>query len=262
MSIATLKRKTFAKYNNNSVGTGFSLNGTRRSQGWIGQDTIGRSFPKTLMKGNTVKGHGGCCGSYLQNNIIASAVTSLNDPSVIKTSTIHNDGMLRTKYRWIWRPQPYSTTKDDSSRTINSQSQYITSLSSTISSIIDTSYSEVMKTKGSNNYCCDLLIPVRARPRAGCINPQIKQTRNPGNFVKTNMSRPEGNNPLIGILGGDYVNFTVNQSTYISYLDKQCIPDISSNELSNNFSSNCTQKPMPQNLLQTPLISGSRTFGT
>jgi hypothetical protein len=171
--------------------------------------------------------------------------------------------MIRTKYRWIWRPQPYSTTKDDSSRTINSQSQYITSLSSTISSIIDASYSEVMKIKGSNNnYCCDLLIPVRARPRAGFTNPQIKQTRNPGNFVKTNMSRPEGNNPLIGILGGDYVNFTVNQSTFISYLDKQCIPDISFNELSNNFTSNCTQKPMPQNLLQTPLISGTKTFGT
>jgi hypothetical protein len=262
MSEATLKRKTAAKYYNNSVGTGFSLNGTRRSQGWIGQDTIGRSFPKTLMKGNTVKGHGGNYGSYPQHSVIVSAVTSLNDPTVIKKSTLDNDSMIRTKYRWIWRPQPYSTTKNDSSRSINSQSEYISSLSSTISSIIDSYYSEVMKIKGSSNICCDLLIPVRARPRGGFINPQIKQTRNPGNFVKTNMSRPEGNNPLIGILGGDYVNFTVNQSTYISYLDKQCIPDISFNGLSNIYNSNCTKKSMPQNLLQTALISGTKTFGT
>ena len=179
MSIATLKRKTSAQYNNNSVGTGFSLNGTHRSQGWIGQDTIGRSFPKTLMKGNIVKGHGGCCGSYPQNNIIVSAVNSLNDPSVIKKSTLDNTGMIRTKYRWIWRPQPYSTTKDDTWRSLNSQSDYITSLSSTISNIIDISYSEVIGNKGLINSCnkCDIL-PSNIRPRSGLINTQIKQMKN------------------------------------------------------------------------------------
>jgi len=54
MSIATLKRKTQTQYNNMSVGskTGFSLNGTHRSQGYIGQTSLSRSLPKTLMKGN------------------------------------------------------------------------------------------------------------------------------------------------------------------------------------------------------------------
>ena len=56
MSEATLKRKTAVKYRNMSVGNesknnkGFSLNGTTRNQGYVGQDTLGRSLPKTIMK--------------------------------------------------------------------------------------------------------------------------------------------------------------------------------------------------------------------
>jgi hypothetical protein len=259
MSDATLKRKTYAKYNNNSVGNGFSLNGTQRSQGWIGQDTIGRSFPRTIMKGNVAKGHGGNYGSYPQNNIIVSAVNSLNDTSVIKKSTISNTGMIRNKYRWIWRPQPFSTTKQDTWHSVNAQSDYITSLSSNISSIIDASYSQLIGNKGFNKNCksCDIL-PVTARPRGGLVNSQLVQPRNPGYYVKTNMTRPERNNPLTGILGGNYVNYVVNQSTYISHLDSQCTNDISFNVL---YSSNCSKKSMPQNLLQTALIGGTRTFG-
>ena len=63
MSIATLKRKTQTKYNNMSVntGTGFSLNGTRRNQGYIGQTSLSRSLVRTLRNGTAVRGHGGCC---------------------------------------------------------------------------------------------------------------------------------------------------------------------------------------------------------
>lgn len=254
MSEAILKRKTSAKYNNNSVGKGFSLNGTHRSQGWIGQDTIGRSFPKTLMKGNIPKGHGGCCGSYPQKDIVTSAITSLNDPSVIKKSSLNSNGMIREKYRWIWRPQPFSTTKQDTSRTINDQSSYISSLSVTVSNLIDASYSTFIDQKKSYS-CCDLSnIPREARPRPNnTYLPQVIQTRKPGNYVKINMSRPERNNPLLGILGGDYVNYVIPQSIYIAYLDKQCTPK--------DLSFNCTPKPMPQNLLQTPLHGGTRSFG-
>ena len=44
MSLATLKRKTSAKYNNVSVSNDsvFSLNGTRRIQGYVGQSLFGR----------------------------------------------------------------------------------------------------------------------------------------------------------------------------------------------------------------------------
>ena len=42
MSIATLKRKTFAKYNNSSVQSneGFSINGMYRNQGYVGQTSL------------------------------------------------------------------------------------------------------------------------------------------------------------------------------------------------------------------------------
>jgi hypothetical protein len=48
MSITTLKRKTSAKYNNSSVGQKqFSINGTTKNQGWVGQTSLSRSFPMT-----------------------------------------------------------------------------------------------------------------------------------------------------------------------------------------------------------------------
>ena len=87
MSLATLKKKTAAKYNNMSVNKpAFSLNGTHRSQGYVGQDTLGRSLPKTPMNGNVARGHGGCCGTYLRSNIVQSGVTSTNDPDIVKSS--------------------------------------------------------------------------------------------------------------------------------------------------------------------------------
>ena len=101
MSVATLKKKAEAKYNlgrvaaNNglnlhrvhkSIGndTVFSLNGTRRSQGYVGQDTLGRSLPRTLMRGNVIRGHGGCCGKYpvqpISNGNNANNNFSINEP--------------------------------------------------------------------------------------------------------------------------------------------------------------------------------------
>jgi hypothetical protein len=258
MSEVTLKRKTGAKYNNNSVGKGFSLNGTHRSQGWVGQDTLSRSFPKTLMKGNVVKGHGGCCGKYPQPGIVVSAVTSLNDPTVVKSSVLDTQGMIRTKYRWIWRPKPFSNTKQDAWRTTLNQSEYITNLSVSVVNKIDISYSTVTE---STPYliCCDTL-PKNARPRP-TINPQHVQTRTPGNYTKTNMSRPEKNNPIMGILGGNYVNYVMPQSTYVAYLDSGCTRNTYDISL-NIVRPNCTKIAEIQNTLRTPLISGTRSFGT
>jgi len=128
MSIQTLKRKTAAKFKtNSSARPQFSLYGTRRSQGYVGQDTLGRSLPKTIMKGNVAKGHGGCCGKYPIRPIIQSAVTSLNNPKIIKSTVFSTSGMLTTKHRWIRRPRPFSMTKSSTSFSQNNftQSQYI-----------------------------------------------------------------------------------------------------------------------------------------
>ena len=124
MSIVALKRKTLAQYHNNSHSPdGFSLNGTHRSQGYIGQTSLSRSLPRTLMKGNTPKGHGGCCGKYYQGTIIQSGVTSLENPAVVKKSTMNTRGLIDTKYRWIRRPKPFAEVKHIANS--HSQSEYI-----------------------------------------------------------------------------------------------------------------------------------------
>lgn len=127
MSIATLKRKTQAQYNNMSVGSkdGFSLNGTRRSQGYVGQTSLSRSLSQTPMKGDTIKGHGGCCGKFPKQDIVQSAVISLNDPTVVKPSVLGTEGMINTHYRWIRRPGPFIAVKPDTNNHLNDQSDYI-----------------------------------------------------------------------------------------------------------------------------------------
>jgi len=139
MSIATLKRKTQAQYNNSSVGTkNFSLNGTLRNQGYVGQTSLSRSLPRTLMNGNTPRGHGGCCGKYPMHSIVQSAVTSLNDPDVIKNTVLSTRGLLDEKFNCIENiDQPYFTTcgkethcfntvKPDNNQHLSDQGVYIT----------------------------------------------------------------------------------------------------------------------------------------
>jgi hypothetical protein len=126
MSIAALKRKTATQYNNMSVGQSqFSINGTHRSQGYVGQSVISRSLPRTLFNGNVPRGHGGCCGTYPLAHVVQSATTSTNNIKVVKSSVLSNDGMIATKYRWITRPQPYSTVKPDHTQNSNTQGDYI-----------------------------------------------------------------------------------------------------------------------------------------
>jgi len=138
MSIATLKRKTQAQYNNISVGQkSFSLNGTLRSQGYVGQTSLSRSFPRTLMNGPTPRGHGGCCGMYPQSNIVLSAVTSLNDPTVVKNSVITTHGMIDEKLHCISNinekffitcgpsTECYTTVKSDNNQHLNDQGDFI-----------------------------------------------------------------------------------------------------------------------------------------
>jgi hypothetical protein len=105
MSIVALKRKTAAKYNNNSAGHAqFSIVGTHRSQGFIGQSTQSRFLTRTLMRGDTARGHGGCCGSYPNMNITSSEICTLENSNVVKTSSKGNLGMLMSRYRWLRRP--------------------------------------------------------------------------------------------------------------------------------------------------------------
>lgn len=142
MSEATLKRKTRVQYNNMSVGSkngGFSLNGTRRSQGYVGQDMLGRHLQGTPMRGNVARGSGGCCGTYPVRTIVQSlntpfpsnptnGSTANNNPAVVKSSVLDTHGLIMTKYRWIRRPQPFSTVKPDANMIQGIQQTYIENL--------------------------------------------------------------------------------------------------------------------------------------
>lgn len=100
MSVATLKRKTNATYKTSSTNqpNGFSLNGTRRNKSYIGQ---------TLIK---------------NNNCLC-----LNDPGVVKKSSINTKAMIRNKYKYVLRPQPFSSFNPRGNSNINNsiQSEYI-----------------------------------------------------------------------------------------------------------------------------------------
>jgi hypothetical protein len=126
MSIVALKRKTEAKYNNSSVGQKqFSINGTTRNQGYIGQTSLSRSLIHTPLKNTVPRGYGGCC-SVAQRNIKASEICSLEDNTVVKPSVLSTKGLLATRYRWINRPFPNAVVKNMDS--INDQTDYIARL--------------------------------------------------------------------------------------------------------------------------------------
>ena len=95
MSIATLKKKTQSQYNNSSVGQKqFSINGTLRNQGYVGQTMLSRSLPKTLAKGSTLRGAGGCCGTFIIHPIVQSGINYFNNPVVVKPSVVNTRGLL------------------------------------------------------------------------------------------------------------------------------------------------------------------------
>ena len=103
MSIATLKKKTQAKYNNMSVSQPqFSLNGTLRNQGYVGQTSLSRHFVHTPMLGNTVKGNGGLNGAYKQAPFIVEAsLFTTNDPRSVKQSVGNHAGDIAVQNRYL-----------------------------------------------------------------------------------------------------------------------------------------------------------------
>jgi hypothetical protein len=126
MSLVALKRKTAAMQNLSSGQKGFSINGTHRSQGYIGQTSLSRSLINT-PHGQTgaPEGHGGCCGDFsTTTNIRASETFSLEDENVVKKSVLSSTGMLSNRNRWLKRSAPYTSTKLTAGWT-NGQGDYI-----------------------------------------------------------------------------------------------------------------------------------------
>tara|TARA_Y100000591_G_C21836355_1_gene702774 strand:- start:992 stop:1792 length:801 start_codon:yes stop_codon:yes gene_type:complete len=100
MSLAVLKKKS-TRYKSVISGKdsgGFSINGGHRSQGWVGQDTLGRHLVGTPFRGTEPMGNGGCCGSYVKS-IVNRGNCCSNDPKVIKRSTLNTRSYIDVSIR-------------------------------------------------------------------------------------------------------------------------------------------------------------------
>jgi hypothetical protein len=148
MSIVALKRKAASQYNNMSVNQPqFSINGTTRNQGYVGQTSLSRSLTHTPHKGSVAKNFN---GSYINPDIKASETLSTEDNTVVKKSVLSYRGLLATKYRWTRRPDPYATVKVDSGRLANDQYSYIERLrKKTLADIANNCPPDEAKTNGT-----------------------------------------------------------------------------------------------------------------
>jgi hypothetical protein len=205
MSLATLKKKTNAQYHNMSVGskTGFSLNGVHRSQGYVGQTSLSRSLPRTLMNGNVARGHGGCCGQFRKVPIVQSGVQSLENmhapgtplPNQVKSSVLTTQGMIEQKYRWINRPFPYSSVKPDNNQHLNSSSDHTRAVKK----------NSMAETNGIDNQTSPKAMHC-FRPVPSCLRYNSYYRTKTCNFTK-----PES----------DYV--PISSGEYVEQLDKKCV---------------------------------------
>lgn len=152
MSLVALKRKTAAMQNLSTGQKGFSINGTRRSQGYVGQTSLSRSLINT-PHGQTgaFEGYGGCCGKFpTTTNIRASETFSLEDETVVKKSVLSSAGMLSNRNRWLKRSAPYTSTKLTSGWT-NGQGDYIAYLKKKAAKCDPTQVEKLIDTKEINS---------------------------------------------------------------------------------------------------------------
>lgn len=186
MSLATLKRKTHTKYNNMSVNKPqFSLQGYYRNDRSLpSTNRIQTSLPRTLARGNQLRGYGGT-----QNTFPIKIISTLcEQPNAeqpqrqqIKLSTKTTSGMIATKYAWTKLPNPFTWVKRQNNAMNTSSQVYTTNLSK-----------EAIKT-----------IISTPGQRPAIIN-QCNFTKNPYDFVAS----PQG--IYIEGLGGNCVNTIVN----------------------------------------------------
>jgi hypothetical protein len=162
MSIATLKKKSRQMHHTMSTNQKeFSINGTHRSQGWVGQTMLSRSLPRTPHRGVEAQGHGGCCGKYADDLNIVSGICDRNDPTYVKSSVLDTNGMLMLKYRWIRRPAPFTSVKPDSNVNNQNQSTYITHRRSATLAEVNSAACKARVVPGATaaNQNCELVRP-------------------------------------------------------------------------------------------------------
>ena len=104
MSLVALKRKSERFRNaqissaSGAAGTGFSLNGVLRNTSGF---RLLSSTTRTPFKGALPRGHGTCRGNYVVNVSNSGSAVGINDPHIIKRTTVSDATMRSLKYRWI-----------------------------------------------------------------------------------------------------------------------------------------------------------------
>jgi hypothetical protein len=118
MSIVALKRKSAAIKNQSTGRSQFSINGTTRNQGYIGQTLQSRHLIHTPHRGSVAKDYSGCCNDF---DIPPSELTHLEDSTVVKTSVLSYKGMMARRMLGT----TFNVVKPDNSHNGSDQGSYI-----------------------------------------------------------------------------------------------------------------------------------------
>ncbi len=137
-----------------SVGpVGFSISGTHRNIGYVGQN-MKMSKSGTPFRGRNPVGHGGCCGTYKQAiPLLNSRVTNtLGDQYLyVKPAVLSQRGMLYKRFKYLYYGQyPNYFAKDvyTGNKTDNaSQGIYIQERSAANTCVVEVNNSEEFKNK-------------------------------------------------------------------------------------------------------------------
>ena len=78
----------FKKHISGKNNNGFSLQGTHRNQGWVGQDSRSRSLTGHSFRGLVPRGHGGKYGNY-PINYNNKGRCNINDSTIVKSTTVN-----------------------------------------------------------------------------------------------------------------------------------------------------------------------------
>lgn len=144
MSIVAQKRKYQSSKNISHTSTPFSINGTTRNQGYIGQNITSRHLSRTIYK----NGYPMHTGTYNANFVPLEQLDLIQygDANVIKKSTMNTSGKIRTSFAYVWRPAPYSSTKSSDYLNNHSQSNYLETLKKrTISELLTGDFKPTLK---------------------------------------------------------------------------------------------------------------------
>jgi hypothetical protein len=218
MSINTLKRKSETKYFDKvSKNTVFSLTGTQRLQGYIGQTNLSRSTKRTpYTRFGGPRGHGSKYGAYPINIHNSGKLLTCSNDATIKKPTMNTKGLMSSKFKWSKRGHPYTVVQPDSN-----------------ASLFDT----------SSRYTHDLAAANT------CVGPQDITNEKKGCVSGIGCSNFIGGRKVVRTMYSQEFSSSVSQSMYILSKTKRCaqtamgntsdaaIPEKTNNDSLTNFGS-------------------------